>query len=73
MARHWSTFMPSITAKQAAALDKMAAASADHHSGEGLLFSVSGCRSISAMKRADRATAQAWVDEAFALYGRSSD
>jgi hypothetical protein len=70
MARHWSAFMSGITAKQAAALDKMAAASGEYYSGESLLLDISGCRSISAMKRADRLTAQRWVDEAFEKYGK---
>lgn len=68
MAKHWSTYVPNLTEKQAWALDKMAEA---HGLGDGmdLLMKVSRC-SRSKVGSFDRLTMRKYVDECFSTYGR---
>lgn len=70
MAKHWSTYVPGVTSKQASALDKMAEA---HGLGDGmsLLMKLTGM-SRSKVGRQDALTLRPFIDRAFEEYGRKS-
>lgn len=68
MARHWSAYTPTVSEKQAIALDRMAK-TAGLHNGMDLLMKLSGYSS-SKVQKLDRPTMRELLDRAFAEYGR---
>lgn len=70
MARHWSAYVPTVTERQAYALDKMAEA-AEKGDGMDLLMWATGC-SRSKVGKLDRITIRHALDKCFKGYGEGS-